>query len=134
MSISRKGWTPFRRCEVTKPLKSLHPSIRVGAFAIAEDEIIIDNWNNLITWLGPNSPITECEDKVTTEIFENVDKGLGLKRNIVGYYLAKGLENICLATEVIHRAKTLLTATREVFSPEEDKIIEKFVEEKGEKW
>ena len=54
--------------------------------------------------------------------------------NVLGYYLAQGLPDIRLATEVIHRAKMILCARKGEFTAEENKIILQFVESKGKKW
>jgi len=148
IALNTSNFLSMRRSQIEKIIQSPHPGIVFGSFSCLEDETIKKNWEALINSLN-------LTDKDSKEIFENVkrvgrpgqtiNQGLGttlphfaqsvdLKRNIVGYYLSQGLPNVRLATEVFHRAKILLYASKGSFTAEEDKIIEEFVETEGTKW
>merc|ERR1719483_1080517 len=110
--------------------KDLDVAIKVGKFTIADDELIQRNWDNLIVETG----ISEEEAKEELFNHEKKDKVIGLKSNIVGYFLAQGLPDIRLATEVIQRARIILCARKGKFTAEEDTTILQFVEKEGKKW
>jgi len=119
--------TPIPRSDFPKDLDK---AIKVGKFTIADDELIQRNWDNLIVETG----ITQ-EDAIRNLFeIEQKDKVIGLKCNLIGYYLAQGLPDIRLATEVIHRARIILCARKGKFNSDEDRTIIQFVEEKGKKW
>merc|ERR1719483_765826 len=110
--------------------KDLDVSIKVGKFTVADDEVIQQNWDSLIIRTGIS------EEEAKEELFSNEkkDKVIGLKSNIVGYFLAQGLPDIRLATEVIQRARIILCAKKGKFTAEEDTTILQFVEKEGKKW
>eukprot|EP00092_Neocalanus_flemingeri_P017344 GFUD01018759.1.p1 GENE.GFUD01018759.1~~GFUD01018759.1.p1 ORF type:complete len:433 (+),score=126.12 GFUD01018759.1:88-1386(+) len=110
--------------------KKLSQQIKVGRFSIANDEIIRSNWNKLIT------EVNLKEEEVIKELFKHTvkDNVLGLKKNIVGYFLAQGLADVRLATDVYQRARVLICAKKGPFSPEEDQIILDFIEKEGKNW
>jgi len=110
--------------------KDLDVSIKVGKFTVADDEVIQQNWDSLIIRTG----ISEEEAKEELFNHEKKDKVIGLKSNIVGYFLAQGLPDIRLATEVIQRARIILCARKGKFTAEEDTTILQFVEKEGKKW
>ena len=68
--------------------------------------------------------------------FDNIsdDKDIGLKRNIIGYFLSQGLTSARLATEVFHRAMNLKCLKTGEFSKGEDQIILDFVQREGRKF
>ena len=107
---------------------SLDPKIKVAKFTVTDDALIEDNWKSLIEGLGLE------EEKAIDGVFENIskkDKDIGLKRNIIGYFLSQGLSAPRLATEVFHRAVVLMCLKTGDFSTEEDKIILEFVKKEG---
>jgi len=110
--------------------ESLDDQVKVGRFAKAEDKIILDNWSELV------NAVKITEDSLLNSIFDvflhkSPDKDLGLKRNVIGYFLSRGLGKVRLATDVFNRAKLLLSRKTGDFSPEEDTQILKFVEVHG---
>ena len=110
--------------------ESLDDQVKIGRFAKAEDKIILDNWFELVDALK----ITEgALVNVIFDVFLNKspDKDLGLGRNVIGYFLSRGLGKVRLATDVFNRAKLLLSRKTGDFSPEEDSQILKFVEIHG---
>ena len=125
--VFRSGLTRIQRSDFPK---NLNGSTKVGKFTPADDEVIELNWNNLIK---ETKIIEEAAIKELFEV-EKKDKVLGLKMNVLGYYLAQGLPDIRLATEVIHRARIVLCARKGEFTAEENKIILQFVEAEGKKW
>jgi len=149
VALKPSSFLSMRRSQIEKIIKSPNPRIVFGAFTCLEDGTIKNNWKTLINSLH----LTDNDSK---EIFENVKRessagqktnqdllattlpslaqSVDLKRNIVGYYLSQGLPNVRLATEVFHRAKILLCASKGSFTAEEDKIIAEFVEAEGAKW
>merc|ERR1712129_670274 len=78
--------------------------------------------------------ISEEEGKEELFNHEKKDKVIGLKSNIVGYFLAQGLPDIRLATEVIQSARIILFARKGKLTAEEDTTILQFVEKEGKKW
>ena len=110
--------------------KDLDVSIKVGKYTVADGEVIQQNWDSLIIRTG----ISEEEAKEELFNHEKKDKVIGLKSNIVGYFLAQGLPDIRLATEVIQRARIILCARKGKFTAEEDTTILQFVEKEGKKW
>jgi len=109
---------------------NLDPKIKVLKFSLADDALIEHNWKSLIEGLGL------VEENAIIEVFENSseEKDIGLKRNIIGYFLSQGMTNPRLATQVFDRAMVLKSAKTGEFSPEEDKIILTCVEEEGKKF
>ena len=112
--LFRSGLNNISRSEFPK---NLHESIKVGKFTPADEKVIDLNWNKVIA---------------IKDLFEVMkkDKVLGLKMNVLGYYLAQGLPDIRLATELIHRAKVILCARKGEFTAEENKLVEA----EGKKW
>jgi len=148
IALKPSNFLSMRRSQIEKIIQSPHPGIVFGSFTCLEDGTIKNNWKTLINSLN----LTNEDSK---EIFKNVKsesidgkttnkdlvttlppltQSADLKRNIVGYYLSQGLPNVRLATEVFHRAKILLCASKGSFTAEEDKIIAEFVETEGAKW
>jgi hypothetical protein len=110
--------------------KNLDPEVRIGKYTPADDEIIEKNWNVLIEGIGLK------EEDVIQELFENTseDEDMGIRRNIVGFYLSQGLTNVRLAAEVFHKAKVLVCARKGEFTKEEDQTILDYVEKEGKQW
>jgi len=101
--------------------KNLPEEIKVGKYSVAEDEVIKLNWNRLVEELE----LKDNEEIVIKEVFKNSnkEKDLGMKRNVLGYFLSQGLSKVRLATDVYQRARTILCATKGEFTNEEDKLI-----------
>jgi hypothetical protein len=103
--------------------KNLNKDIKVGRYSADEDQVITLNWYKLIEELK----LKDHEEIVIKEVFETSikEKDLGLKRNVLGYFLSQGLSKVRLATEVFQRARTILWANKGEFTTEEDqKILE----------
>ena len=94
--------------------KNLPKKIKVGRYSAAEDQVITLNWNKLIEELK----LKDHEEIVIKELFENIskEKDLGLKRNVLGYFLSQGLSKVPLATDVYQRARTILCAIKGEFT------------------
>ena len=112
--------------------KNLNPEVKTGRYSVQEDLLIRQNWEKL------RADLKLTEDKAVADLLqsrrkEEDDEGLGLKRNIIGYYLCQGLQNIRLATEVYQRARTILSAVTGDWSEGEDEIIRKGRKE-GKTW
>jgi len=103
--------------------KHVSSEIKIGRYTKADDQIIKNNWNKLLTEVD----LKKEEVKVMQELFNTTsykaNKLLGLKMNILGFFLSKNLPDVRLATEVHHRAKLLLWRQNGKFTPEEDQII-----------
>ena len=112
--------------------KDLDPELKVGRFSVRDNEIILENWSHLKSQTSKQLQLDE-KDAIKA-IFEDTNKDQGFKKNVVGYFLAQGLPDTRLATEVFQRARILLTTRKGDFTPEEDKIILDFVEKEGKKW
>jgi len=110
--------------------KFLDSEIKVGKYSATEDNIIEANWNILMQ----NVSLTEKD--AIAEVFTQTgdDEDLGLKLNIIGYFLSQGLRNVRLATDVFQRSKLLKCLKAGKFSADEDKALLNFVGEKGRKW
>jgi len=124
---------PGTLTRITKTLlpKSLTQEITIGKFSPEEDEIIVDNWNKLLT-------ITSISEEAAQKYVFDVpkkDESVGKKQNILGYFLGQGLPRPRLATEVFQRARQKRCGNlfRE-FTPEDDKILLEFVKTEGRKW
>lgn len=110
---------------------SLTQEITIGRFSPGEDEIIVDNWDKLLTITGISE---EAAHKNVFDVSKN-DESVGKKQNILGYYLGQGLPRPRLATEVFHRARQQRCGNKSrEFTPEEDKILLEFVNTEGKKW
>jgi len=110
---------------------NLDPSIKILKFSASDDTIIEQNWNALI-----KGELNLVEEIAVKEIFETIceEKDIGLKRNIIGYFLSQGLQDIRLATDVYHRARIIKCFKRGDYTAEEDDIILKFVKSEGRKF
>merc|ERR1719193_130225 len=60
--------------------------------------------------------------------------GFILSKNIIGYFLSQGMQDIRLATDVYHRARIIKCFKRGDYTIEEDDIILKFVKAEGRKF
>jgi len=110
--------------------ESLDPEIKIGRFSVAEDLIIIHNWNKMLRDLE----ISEEEAKKEWFLSDTKKSDVGKKQNIVGYFLSQGLDKVRLATDIFYRARVLVCLNRGVFTAEEDQLILDFVEKEGHKW
>jgi len=99
--------------------KHFDKEITVGRFTKVEDSIILENLKELIN----DSNLIEEDAKA--ELFEKTsdDDDIGIKQNIVGYYLAQGLGKVRLASNVFHRARLLLCLKTGQLSRAEDVLI-----------
>jgi len=129
VSVVRGAVVPVGRGDLPK---DLDPEFKVGRFSVRDDKIILENWDQLKN--KTRKQLQLDENDAIKEIFEDSNKDQGIKQNIIGYFLAQGLPDTRLATEVFHRARKLLSTRKRSFSPEEDKIILDFVEKEGKKW
>ena len=105
--------------------------ITVGRFSKAEDSVIVGNLNELIkvTDLVEKDAIAELFEKTSDD-----DGDIGIKQNIVGYYLAQGLDKVRLASNVFHRARLLLCLKTGHLSRAEDVLILRSVLQGGKEW
>ena len=120
-----------RKIEGNELKRFFDPTIKILKFSPSDDAIIVQNWNNLI-----NRELNLVEDIAVKEIFETVyeEEDIGLKRNVIGYYLSQGLQDIRLATDVFHRARIIKCIRRQEYTPDEDDIILEFVKQEGRKF
>jgi len=111
--------------------KILDPTIKVLKFSPSDDATIEKNWKSLI-----HGELNLKEEKAKREVFENVneEEDIGLKSNIIGYFLSQGLPDVRLATDVFHRCRILKCFTRRSFTSEEDETILEFVKTNGRKF
>jgi len=130
------NYTIFRRrlVELNKSEfpRNLPKEIKIGKFTRGDDEIILQNWNMLLSRTNLD------QGSVEHKIFVSSGRGrkVGLKKNVIGYYLSQDLSSIRLATDVIQRARVLRCLKTGPFTTEEDKIILQFIEEEkdGSEW
>ena len=112
-----------------KTLREDNPQLKAGFFTPEEDEQV---FNNLLKVKEAFS--VQNDDPFMKELFTKVDdeRSRG-KVNIVGHFLAQGLRNPRLGSEVFNRAKTLFVDVKGSFTDEEEDIVEKFmIEEAGD--
>jgi len=124
------GSKQMRSIKSNRLPKHLDGDIKVGRFTKAEDSTIMENWEELVIVINMNR-----EDAIL-EVLKNPkdDQDIGIKQNIVGYFLAQGLNKVRLATDVFHRARVLLCVKTGYLTHEEDKQILEFVLKEGLKW
>jgi len=115
----------------------LSPEIKVGDFTVEDDDTILHNLRKLSCQLKWKE-----KDMIYTLLDITIRSGaLDKRMNLVGYFLADGLLDVRLATDVLYRAKLLackgfLSSCKDkgMFTTEEDRIILEFVNEKGKRW
>ena len=99
--------------------KNMPEEIKISRYNKNEDNIILNNWENLLYL----SDLSTSEEHVVDILFRNSTQGHMLKKNIIGFYLSQKLSKTRPPSDVFHRAKLLLIKQKEKFSPEEEKII-----------
>ena len=102
--------------------------MRLGKFSLREDNTILQNWSDLKT----KANLSKDEALTVLDNSDLSDKDR-LYKIIIGHYLSQGLDHVRLACDVFHRLRLLSLNTGE-FTKREDKIIEEFVAEHGNKW
>ena len=102
--------------------------IRIRSFSLKENLQILQNWSDLTTK-------TDLSDDEAKKVLDNSDLSDKdhLYKIIIGHYLSQGLDHVRLACEVFHRQRLLSLNTGE-FTKKEDRRIEKFVAQHGNKW
>eukprot|EP00092_Neocalanus_flemingeri_P003075 GFUD01003284.1.p1 GENE.GFUD01003284.1~~GFUD01003284.1.p1 ORF type:complete len:465 (-),score=109.47 GFUD01003284.1:19-1413(-) len=108
--------------------KSLPASITVGRVTSSTDNLIINNWQDLLASVGVTQEMGKREIQCLP-----TDRTVGIKRNIIGYFLLQGIPEVRLAAESFQRLRVKILASGD-FSEEEDRDIIEFVEKKGKKW
>jgi len=116
--ISTSKFTP-RNLERHELPKIIDPKIKIGRFSENDSAIICKNWATLVDKCGVD------ERTAIREVFEDLKekRDIGLKRNIIGYFLSQNLPDIRLATDVFYRAWRLKSINSGSFTANEDKII-----------
>ena len=110
---------------------SLPEEIKVGGYTPLDDEIMRGNLREITEAFKIDSKFLK-KKMFFDELFAKVkvdDTFYAEKVNIVGHFVAKGLQNERIASEVFKRCRLLCSATTGSFSAEEDEIIMKFMDE-----
>ena len=120
------------KSEINRAAKSfgikIPSKVRIKFFTLKENLQILQNWSDLKT--KANLSEDEALTVLDNSDLSHIDR---LYKIIIGHYLSQGLDHVRLACDVFHRLRLLSLNTGE-FTEKEDKIIEEFVAEHGNKW
>ena len=101
---------------------------KVGKYSPKDQDIFLGNYEQLLK----DSNLLESREDLKKEILEkpDEDKDFPLKMNILGLYLAQGLQDVRLPCDVSNNLRNcLLGNDNRSFTKEEDDIINNFMEE-----
>jgi len=131
----RKGFSHLMRREFCKKQKqSLSVHVTTGKWSPEEECRIILNWNDLIKNTNLEAKLFE----VKQILFENATKNPNklksekLMKQIIGCFLAQGLEKNRLPSEVFHKAKLLLCTKYGELGEDEKAAVKEHVSKHGE--
>ena len=115
-------------CAVRRQANDIPPEFKVGRYSHKDNQLINENFGKLLK----DADIRDSRDPLKREILDKPDEDVFFpwKMNILGLYLAQGLQDIRLPCDVSNKFRnSLLNNERKPYSPIEDDIIKNFMAE-----